>query len=363
MNPRVPTLLTILIFCLTLFGQTSFTATYTFGSDGNVSSFAYNGSSYTGLSFSTIEKVGVTSSSSSGNFRATGWPTGATSGSDSFTGSVDLGKYIGFSLSASEGYTLSVSAITFGIGRSGTGTRQAQWRGSADTYGTVLSSYNNINSGLTNSSGVLTNPDSDPNWTGNILSPGSNYSNVSNAGFRLYLFNAEAGTGTAGLQGPITISGTVSSAILPAPSSQASGISFANVSQNGMDISWTSGNGAQRLVLARAGAAVSGNPVDGNDYSASGVFGSGDQIGSGNYVVYEGSGTSFSLSGLTASTTYNIRVYEFNNSGANTRYNINSATSNPASQATPAPLPVPGPPAATAASQVEQRFGSHSIPF
>ncbi len=97
---------------------------------------------------------------------------------------------------------------------------------------------------------------------------------------------------------------------------------------------------------------MSSNPSDGIDYSASGVFGSGDQIGSGNYVVYEGSGNSFSLSGLTASPTYNLRVYEFNNSGANTRYNINSATSNPASQATPAPLPVPGSPAATAASQI-----------
>jgi len=356
MNPRVLTLLTLLSICLALFGQTSFTATYTFGSDGNVASFAYNGTAYTGISFGNIDKVGVTSSSSSGNFRANSWPTGATDGSNSFTGSIDTGKYIGFTISATEGYTFTVNTVTFGIGRSGTGTRQAQWRGSGDTYGTALNAYSILNSVLSNSSGTLTNPDVDGNWTGNILNPGSNYSNISSAGFRLYLFNAEASGGTAGLQGPITISGTVSSAVLPAPSSQASGISFANVTQNGMDISWTNGNGAQRLVLAKAGGAVSGNPSNGSDYNASADFGSGDQIGSGNYVVYEGSGNSFNLSGLTPSTSYSIRIYEFNNTGSNTLYNLNSATGNPVNQSTPAALPIPSPPLATSASQVGDSY-------
>ena len=79
-------------------GQTSFTATYSFGSSGGVTSFSYNGTSYDGISPGTMDKVGITSSSSTGNFRGSNWPTGATSGSDTFTGSVDLGYYIGFTI-------------------------------------------------------------------------------------------------------------------------------------------------------------------------------------------------------------------------------------------------------------------------
>ena len=201
--------LTILVMSMA-WAQTAFTATYTFtGTTGHVQSFAYNGTTYDGISMGTIDKVGVTTSSSTGNFRATEWPLGAISGSDTFTGSVDTGKYIGFTISAESGYKFTVSTITFGIGRSATATRQCQWRGSYNSYGSILDNYTTLNTGLNNSSGVLTNPDTNGNWTGNILTLGSDYANITtNCGFRLYLYNSEATGGTAGLQGPITITGT-----------------------------------------------------------------------------------------------------------------------------------------------------------
>jgi hypothetical protein len=63
----------------------------------------------------------------------------------------------------------------------------------------------------------LTNPDANSNWTGNVLVPGASYANITtSAGFRLYLFNSEATGGTAGLQGPITITGTYELASIPA---------------------------------------------------------------------------------------------------------------------------------------------------
>jgi hypothetical protein len=202
-------LLSLLLAMGLVFAQTPFSATYTFGTDGNVASFTYNGTIYDGIEMGSIVKVGVTSTSSSGNFRANNWPLGATSESDNFTGSVDLGKYIGFTITAATGYKFSVSSITFGIGRSATGTRQSQWRGSADSYTALLSSYTTINDGLTNDSGVLTNPDLNSSWTGNVLSVGSAYTDITESvGFRYYLYNAESTAGTAGLQGPITITGT-----------------------------------------------------------------------------------------------------------------------------------------------------------
>jgi len=203
-------ILPILVMSVWLSAQTSFTATYTFsGTTGHVQSFTYNGTTYAGISMGTIDKVGVTSSSSTNNFRATDWPLGATNGNDVFTGTVDLGKYIGFTINAVTGYKFTVSTITFGIGRSGTGTRQCQWRGSYDNYGSIINNYTTLHASLSNSNGILTNPDDNLSWTGNVLTLDSNYANITTScGFRLYMYNAEQIAGTAGLQGPLTITGT-----------------------------------------------------------------------------------------------------------------------------------------------------------
>lgn len=202
---------TVVLLLITFFSkaQTDFTATYTFGSNGNVTSFAYNGATYDGVTFGNLEKVGVTSSSSTNNFRANGWPTGATSGSNDFTGEVDLGKYFGFSVSPVAGYKISIDTIIFGVGRSSTGTRQSQWRGSSDNYAAILNNYAVLATNLTNNNGVLTNPDENSSWVGNKLTPGNTYDDLTSpAGFRFYLFNAEAATGTGGFQGVLTIKGT-----------------------------------------------------------------------------------------------------------------------------------------------------------
>jgi predicted aspartyl protease len=192
-----------------LMGQTTFEATYTFGADGNVESFTYNGTNYDGIIMGNFVKVGVSSSGSTNNFRATNWPLGATNGTDDFTGEVDTDKYLGFTISPAPGYAFTVGTITFGIGRSAAGTRQSQWRGSSDNYTNILTDYTELNENLTNTVGILTNPDLNSNWTGNVLNPGALYENLTEtAGFRFYLFNSESASGTAGLQGPVTISGT-----------------------------------------------------------------------------------------------------------------------------------------------------------
>lgn len=191
-----------LLFAVGLvFAQTPFTATYTFGADGNVQSFAYNGTTYPGITMSNVDKVGVTTSSSTSNFRATTWPT---------VSSPDTGKYIGFTITAASGYKFTVNTINFGIGRSSTGTRDTEWRGSADSYGALINNYTTLNSNLTNNSGVLNNPDTNSNWTGNVLTLGSSYAEVTTScGFRVYLYTAEASGGTAGLAGPLTVTGTI----------------------------------------------------------------------------------------------------------------------------------------------------------
>lgn len=114
------------------------------------------------------------------------------------------------------------------------------------------------------------------------------------------------------------------------PTIQATSISFSALGINTVTVDFTDGNGASRLLVARAGSAVSNFPQDGNSYTASTVFASGSNLGSSTYVVGSGSGP-FSITGLTTATEYNFRVFEFNGSGGLENYNQSTGTGNPSS--------------------------------
>ena len=104
------------------------------------------------------------------------------------------------------------------------------------------------------------------------------------------------------------------------PTVQASSASVTNTQRGAFAITWTRGNGANCIVLVKAGSAVDSAPVDGTTYTASTVFGSGTQIGSGNYVAYLGTGNSVTLSNMTIGTTYYVAVYELNGAGGSENY-------------------------------------------
>ena len=111
------------------------------------------------------------------------------------------------------------------------------------------------------------------------------------------------------------------------PSTQASAVAFSNSTHNKFDISWTRGNGANVIVLLKAGSAVDSNPVDATNYTANATFGLGTEIGTGNRVIYKGTGTSVSVTGLSSSTTYHVAVYEFNEgTGTSQNYTTSPAT-------------------------------------
>ncbi len=80
------------------------------------------------------------------------------------------------------------------------------------------------------------------------------------------------------------------------------------------NVSFTNGNGQGRLVVARLSSTVAVAPIDTFLYRASAVYRgtNGDSTGLGNYVVFNGSGSSVTVTGLTALTGYTFDVYEFN---------------------------------------------------
>ena len=115
----------------------------------------------------------------------------------------------------------------------------------------------------------------------------------------------------------VSVTGFVYSAT---PSTQPTNISFNNVTTTTFDLSWTNGNGTNTIVLIKSSSAVDGNLVNGTSYPANTTFGSGTPIGTGNYVVYNSTGTSVSITGLSSSTTYYVALYSFNGSGGTENY-------------------------------------------
>src|SRR5688572_12672444 len=88
----------LLLLCAALFAAPhssfgQFSGTYDFtGTVGNVASFNYNGTAIANLSVGPLTKVGVTTSSSTNNSRASGWATGSPDGAATPGGSIDTGK-------------------------------------------------------------------------------------------------------------------------------------------------------------------------------------------------------------------------------------------------------------------------------
>jgi hypothetical protein len=160
----------------------------------------------------------------------------------------------------------------------------------------------------------------------------------------MYYFESFEYNGTASTANYLTLYATgnpVSQTTLAAPpSTQTSSILFSSVSNAQMTLSWTSGNGSRRIILGHQNAAVNVNPGNGATYSSNSVFASGNQLGVGNYVVYDGVGNSTTITGLLPSTLYDFQSFEYNGTTNTTNYLALTAAGNPAGQTTLANPPL-----------------------
>ena len=109
------------------------------------------------------------------------------------------------------------------------------------------------------------------------------------------------------------------------PTTNSSSISFSNIGCNSIDISWTNGNGSNRIVVAST-SPISGTPSDQTNYNANAAFGSGDNIAAGEFVVYNSNGNNFTVTGLNTTTTYYFAVFEYNGVAANCTENYLTAS-------------------------------------
>lgn len=100
------------------------------------------------------------------------------------------------------------------------------------------------------------------------------------------------------------------------------------------------------LIVARATATSAVAPVSGTSYTADNSWGNnsvGYTTGTGNYVVYNGSGTSVNVTGLLPGASYTFDIYEYNNTDvcyktpafSNTVSTLNCSPPSPATSLTP----------------------------
>jgi len=210
-------------------------------------------------------------------------------------------------------YTTALTSYNAG----GTGTHwRVIWAATTNGHGVteqgssgspIFNSAGNIVGTLTGGSSYCSTP-TEPDWYGKVYYHWDQ--NGTTAATRLKDWLDPTNTGVTSLAGVTTCGGCT------APTTQASSFTSSAISNNSMTVGWTRGNGTGGvLVVARAGSAVNANPVSGTTYTANAAFGSGTQIGTGNYVVYKGTGTSVNVTGLAAGTTYHYAVFEYNTTG------------------------------------------------
>lgn len=134
------------------------------------------------------------------------------------------------------------------------------------------------------------------------LSPATQYF------FRIYEYNGTGAT-TEYLTGQYLSGNVTTSAV---PTIQTSNGTFSSITTNSVTVSWMNGNGTRRLITVREGSAVNADPVNGQAYAVSYIFGNGATIGDGNYTVYNSTGNSTNITNLKPGTQYFFAFYEFN---------------------------------------------------
>ncbi|MCC7050489.1 MAG: hypothetical protein IT239_01755, partial [Bacteroidia bacterium] len=96
------------------------------------------------------------------------------------------------------------------------------------------------------------------------------------------------------------------------PTVAVDSLEASNVGCQQLILHWKKGNGQKTLLIARAGSAVTATPTDLTAYNAASAFGSGSNLGSGQFVIYNDTNNQVTVSSLNQNTTYYFKAFVFN---------------------------------------------------
>jgi pectate lyase len=117
---------------------------------------------------------------------------------------------------------------------------------------------------------------------------------------------------------------SVSAVALASEPAAQSSLTFGTVTDTSIIINFSGGDGGKRIIVARSGSAVSWLPTDASAVSGvSSKYSSATNLGSGNKCVFDGTGSTVTVTELTQNTTYHFAIYEYN-VGTNNSQNYNS---------------------------------------
>lgn len=110
----------------------------------------------------------------------------------------------------------------------------------------------------------------------------------------------------------VKLIGTLTAPCSPgaAPTINAGSITSTNFCTSAQ-INFTAGNGTNRIGVISL-TNFSDTPVNGTNYTANSTYGSGALLGTGNYVVMNGTANTVTVTGLSSGTTYYFQVFEYN---------------------------------------------------
>ncbi len=121
----------------------------------------------------------------------------------------------------------------------------------------------------------------------------------------------------------------IGSGFIATPQIASSNIVLANFSSTTANFrinSFTKGNGTKRLIIANSSGPVNALPVNGTQYTAKDTFGLGTQLGTNNYVVYNGTANSMLpvYNNIAGTPTYHITIFDYNGDSTISLYNTKS---------------------------------------
>lgn len=126
---------------------------------------------------------------------------------------------------------------------------------------------------------------------------------------------------------------------IPPPKVQTSTISFIGTTSPQATLNWANGDGTKRTVFVKEGTGTITNPVGNTTYAPSRDWNSkGSQLGASDYYcVYNGAGSSVSVTNLKPCTQYTVQIFEYNGPAGQEVYLTTTTTGNPVTLTTTPP--------------------------
>ena len=109
---------------------------------------------------------------------------------------------------------------------------------------------------------------------------------------------------------------TVTCGATTEPITNSSALNFSDIKCEELTFDWVNGNGTNRIVVMST-SVITGIPTDQTAYTANSVFGSGTTIAASEFVVYNGTGNTVTVTGLTLNTNYFVSIFEYNGTLSN----------------------------------------------